>query len=157
MSSFPRISSSSQARIICIFSRSEVNNACGCISMLLHGVLKELPKFVENLCIFITTINSSVVAVPARIVSFSREIVTPWKKDITLPCIKVGIPVPQAIWRLQDRIMETNGRKQVCVIAHHSHLPLKCSVHVNICGDYEAWYLSSAMSTQMALQVASEQ
>ncbi|XP_069681625.1 cell adhesion molecule Dscam1 isoform X3 [Periplaneta americana] len=51
--------------------------------------------------------------VPARIVSFSREIITPWKKDITLPCRKVGTPAPQAIWRLQDRILETNGRKQI--------------------------------------------
>jgi hypothetical protein len=57
--------------------------------------------------------SSSALPVPARIVSFSREIVTPWKKDITLPCRKVGIPVPQAVWRLQDRIMETNGRKEV--------------------------------------------
>jgi hypothetical protein len=70
-------------------------------------------------------ISVCVVAVPARIVSFSREIITTWKKDITLPCRKVGIHVPQAVWRLQDRIMETNGRKQVCAIAHHSHLPLK--------------------------------
>jgi hypothetical protein len=53
--------------------------------------------------------------------------------------------------------METNEREQVRVIAHHSHLPLKCLVCVNICGDYEDWYLSSAMSTQMAFQVASEQ
>jgi hypothetical protein len=70
-------------------------------------------------------ISASVVAVPARSVSFRRKIVTPWKKDITLPCRKVGIPVPQAVWRLQDRIMESNGRKEVCVIAHYSHLPLK--------------------------------
>jgi len=53
--------------------------------------------------------------------------------------------------------METNGRKQVCGIAHHSHLLLKCLVRVNICGDYEDGYLSSAMSTQMVFQIASEQ
>ncbi|GLH07043.1 Down syndrome cell adhesion molecule-like protein Dscam2 [Gryllus bimaculatus] len=51
--------------------------------------------------------------VPAKIVSFSREVVTPWKQDINLPCKKVGIPVPQAIWRLYDKIMESNGRKQI--------------------------------------------
>jgi hypothetical protein len=58
-------------------------------------------------------ISVCVVAVPARIVSFSRETVTTWKKEIILPCRKVSIPVPQAVWRLQDRIMETNGRKEV--------------------------------------------
>ncbi|XP_063226995.1 cell adhesion molecule Dscam2 [Bacillus rossius redtenbacheri] len=51
--------------------------------------------------------------VPARIVSFSREITTPWKHDITLPCKKVGIPAPQVVWKLHDRIIETNGRKQI--------------------------------------------
>jgi hypothetical protein len=70
-------------------------------------------------------ISASVVAVPAKIISFSREIVIPWKKDIMLPCRKVGIPVPKIVWHLKDRIMETNGRKQVYVIAHHSRLPLK--------------------------------
>ncbi|GFG29264.1 hypothetical protein Cfor_07941 [Coptotermes formosanus] len=51
--------------------------------------------------------------VPAKIISFSREIVIPWKKDIMLPCRKVGIPVPKIVWHLKDRIMETNGRKQI--------------------------------------------
>jgi hypothetical protein len=61
----------------------------------------------------ILLMSYSVLPVPARIVSFSREIITPWKKDISLPCKKVGIPIPQAVWRLQDRIMETDGRKEV--------------------------------------------
>nr|CAD7399479.1 unnamed protein product [Timema cristinae] len=51
--------------------------------------------------------------VPAKIVSFSREIVTPWKQDIILSCRRVGIPTAQVIWRLHDRILETNGRKQI--------------------------------------------
>nr|CAD7197272.1 unnamed protein product [Timema douglasi] len=51
--------------------------------------------------------------IPAKIVSFSREIVTPWKQDIILSCRRVGIPTAQVIWRLHDRILETNGRKQI--------------------------------------------
>ncbi|PSN42210.1 hypothetical protein C0J52_11247 [Blattella germanica] len=61
---------------------------------------------------FWVTASTKVGEVPARIVSFSRKIVTPWKKDITLSCRKVGMPVPQAVWRLQDKVLETNGRKQ---------------------------------------------
>ncbi|XP_068083883.1 cell adhesion molecule Dscam1 [Anabrus simplex] len=60
----------------------------------------------------VVTISPS-TKVPARIVSFSREIITPWKQDITLPCRRVGVPAPQATWRLHDKIMETNGRKQI--------------------------------------------
>ncbi len=29
--------------------------------------------------------------VPARIVSFSRNIITPWKENLVLPCRKVGV------------------------------------------------------------------
>ncbi|XP_049816620.1 Down syndrome cell adhesion molecule-like protein Dscam2 [Schistocerca nitens] len=51
--------------------------------------------------------------VPARIVSFSRTIITPWKQDINLPCRKVGAPTPQFTWRVYDKVLEPNGRKQV--------------------------------------------
>ncbi|XP_071455064.1 cell adhesion molecule Dscam1, partial [Hetaerina americana] len=52
--------------------------------------------------------------VPARIVSFSRSLVTPWKQDLSLPCRRVGVPLPQAVWKLQGKVLEpTSGRKQV--------------------------------------------
>jgi hypothetical protein len=86
-------------------------NAWSLAFISIHVAYRYFTAFYQLQSILIT--SSSAVPVPARIVSFSREIVTPWKKDITLPCRKVGIPVPQAVWRLQDRIMETNGRKQV--------------------------------------------
>ncbi|KAG8222804.1 hypothetical protein J437_LFUL005010, partial [Ladona fulva] len=52
--------------------------------------------------------------VPARIVSFSRSLVTPWKQDLTLPCRRVGVPLPQAVWKLHGKVLEpASGRKQV--------------------------------------------
>lgn len=51
--------------------------------------------------------------VPARIMSFSRNIVTPWKQNLNLTCKKVGIPVPQTVWKFQDKVLEVNGRRQV--------------------------------------------
>ncbi|XP_055679736.1 cell adhesion molecule Dscam2 isoform X1 [Lutzomyia longipalpis] len=51
--------------------------------------------------------------VPARIVSFSRRIVTPWKQDLVLPCKKVGVPAPITIWRQDGHSMDTNSRKSI--------------------------------------------
>lgn len=51
--------------------------------------------------------------VPARIISFSKTIVSPWKQDVTLPCRKVGIPAPVIIWRQDGHAMETNLRKTI--------------------------------------------
>jgi Fibronectin type III domain/Immunoglobulin I-set domain len=70
--------------------------------------------------------------VPARIVSFSQEIVTPWKQDLVLPCrkvnviklvvlenllisilLKVGVPPPVTVWRQDAHAMETNSRKTI--------------------------------------------
>ncbi|XP_059483764.1 cell adhesion molecule Dscam2 [Neocloeon triangulifer] len=51
--------------------------------------------------------------VPARIVSFGREIATAWKQDLQLPCKRVGVPSPQGSWRLRGRTLETGGRKQI--------------------------------------------
>lgn len=51
--------------------------------------------------------------VPARIISFSTIIVSPWKEDLLLPCRKVGIPPPVTIWRQDGHPMETNSRKMI--------------------------------------------
>lgn len=53
------------------------------------------------------------VAVPARIISFGRELATAWKQDLQLPCKKVGVPDPMGSWRLRGRTLETGGRKQL--------------------------------------------
>lgn len=51
--------------------------------------------------------------VPARIISFSKTIVSPWKKNLLLPCRKVGSPAPVTIWRQDGHPMETSARKSI--------------------------------------------
>lgn len=51
--------------------------------------------------------------VPARIVSFSRRLVTPWKEHLYLPCRKVGVPPPVTIWRQDGQPLETSARKTI--------------------------------------------
>lgn len=51
--------------------------------------------------------------VPARIISFSRSIESPWKENLVLPCRKVGVPSPVTIWRQEGQAMETNSRKTI--------------------------------------------
>lgn len=51
--------------------------------------------------------------VPARIISFSRSIESPFKENLVLPCRKVGVPSPVTIWRQEGQAMETNTRKTI--------------------------------------------
>lgn len=51
--------------------------------------------------------------VPARIVSFSQRVITPWKENLELTCRKVGSPAPVTIWRLDGHNLETNARKTI--------------------------------------------
>jgi hypothetical protein len=51
--------------------------------------------------------------VPARIVSFGRVIVTPWKEDLALPCKKVGNPAPSTLWQQDSAQLETNSKKSI--------------------------------------------
>lgn len=51
--------------------------------------------------------------VPARIVSFSREVITPWKQDLVFNCKKVGVPPPVTIWRQDGQPLEPNNRKTI--------------------------------------------
>lgn len=51
--------------------------------------------------------------VPARIISFSQTIISPWKGSLVLPCRKVGSPLPVTIWRQDGQAMETNNRKTI--------------------------------------------
>ncbi|XP_073953751.1 Down syndrome cell adhesion molecule 4 isoform X2 [Choristoneura fumiferana] len=52
-------------------------------------------------------------SVPARITSFSRSIVTPWKENISLSCNKVGIPTPTTTWSMNGATLESTLRKNV--------------------------------------------
>lgn len=58
------------------------------------------------------TISSSNV-VPAKIASFGREIVSAWKQDVTLPCKRVGSPLPKAVWKINDQPLEITGRRKL--------------------------------------------
>lgn len=51
--------------------------------------------------------------VPARVVSFSRRIISPWKENLQLPCRKVGMPQPVTVWRQDGQPLETNSRKSI--------------------------------------------
>ncbi|XP_017771587.1 PREDICTED: Down syndrome cell adhesion molecule-like protein Dscam2 [Nicrophorus vespilloides] len=49
--------------------------------------------------------------VPARIASFGRDVISAWKQDITLPCKRVGSPLPTPVWRWNDQALEVGGRR----------------------------------------------
>ncbi|KAL1500781.1 hypothetical protein ABEB36_006226 [Hypothenemus hampei] len=51
--------------------------------------------------------------VPARIASFGREMVSAWKQNVYLHCKKVGLPPPNAVWRLNDAPLEVGGRRAI--------------------------------------------
>ncbi|XP_070509703.1 cell adhesion molecule Dscam1 isoform X3 [Chironomus tepperi] len=51
--------------------------------------------------------------VPARIVSFGRLIITPWKEDLALPCKKVGTPPPSVLWQQDSAHLETSSKKSI--------------------------------------------
>lgn len=51
--------------------------------------------------------------VPARIVSFGRLIISPWKEDLALHCKKVGLPAPSTLWQQNSASLETNSKKSI--------------------------------------------
>ncbi|XP_065214717.1 cell adhesion molecule Dscam1 isoform X2 [Planococcus citri] len=63
--------------------------------------------------------STAVITVPpslkvsARILSFSQQIITPWKKNITLPCQKVGNPVPKLVWKLRGKVFKSGERFEI--------------------------------------------
>ena len=56
----------------------------------------------------VVTPNSKV---PARIISFSQTVVTPWRETLILSCKKVGIPTPVIKWKQDNFPIEITGRK----------------------------------------------
>ncbi|XP_066249435.1 cell adhesion molecule Dscam1 isoform X2 [Euwallacea similis] len=51
--------------------------------------------------------------VPAKIASFGREVVSAWKQNIYLHCKRVGIPLPNAVWKLNEMPLEVGGRRGI--------------------------------------------
>lgn len=52
-------------------------------------------------------------SVPAKVASFGRKIVSAWKRDVQLPCWRVGVPLPQPVWKTDDQPVEVGGRRTV--------------------------------------------
>ncbi|XP_050296010.1 cell adhesion molecule Dscam2 isoform X2 [Anthonomus grandis grandis] len=51
--------------------------------------------------------------VPAKIASFGRKVISAWKQDIYLHCKRVGIPSPNAVWKINDLPLEEGGRRNI--------------------------------------------
>ncbi|EEB12183.1 down syndrome cell adhesion molecule, putative, partial [Pediculus humanus corporis] len=52
--------------------------------------------------------------IPAKIMSFNKNVITPWKEKLNLTCLNVGIPNPNLIWKFKStQIKNTNSRIQV--------------------------------------------
>lgn len=51
--------------------------------------------------------------VPAKIASFGQEVVSAWKQDVYLHCRRVGVPLPNAFWRVNELPLEIGGRRSV--------------------------------------------
>lgn len=50
---------------------------------------------------------------PAKISSFGRQVITAWKQNVYLHCKRVGLPLPNAIWRLNELPLEVGGRRSI--------------------------------------------
>lgn len=51
--------------------------------------------------------------IPAKIASFGKEVVSALKQKVLLHCKSVGIPIPTAIWKINDVPLETSERRLV--------------------------------------------
>lgn len=49
------------------------------------------------------------VTVPAKIASFSRTVVTPWKRNLTLACTHVGSPTPDVAWGFNGKRLDSGA------------------------------------------------
>ncbi|KAL1110142.1 hypothetical protein AAG570_008219 [Ranatra chinensis] len=49
--------------------------------------------------------------IPAKIMSFSQEIIIPWRQNVSLPCRSVGIPAPKISWTFQSNVIEGNNNR----------------------------------------------
>lgn len=52
-------------------------------------------------------------AIPARIASFGRDVVSAWKQNVSFACRVVGDPLPVAEWRLNETPLEVGGRRSI--------------------------------------------
>ncbi|KAJ8960258.1 hypothetical protein NQ318_003983 [Aromia moschata] len=74
--------------------------------------LKTISKIGEGESTRVITVTPS-KNVPAKIASFGREVISAWKQDIYLHCRRVGVPLPNAVWRHNDLPLEVGGRRSI--------------------------------------------
>ncbi|ODN02059.1 Down syndrome cell adhesion molecule-like protein Dscam2 [Orchesella cincta] len=60
--------------------------------------------------------------VPAGIISFGKVIATPWKADVLMPCLTVGVPAPIVTWRKKNGRIIDPARDQKANITLQSFL-----------------------------------
>ncbi|XP_046388214.1 Down syndrome cell adhesion molecule-like protein Dscam2 isoform X11 [Ischnura elegans] len=51
--------------------------------------------------------------VPAKIASFDDQFTATYKEDVKLPCLAVGIPVPEVKWKVKGVVFTANDRMRV--------------------------------------------
>ncbi|XP_017797231.1 PREDICTED: Down syndrome cell adhesion molecule-like protein Dscam2 [Habropoda laboriosa] len=48
--------------------------------------------------------------VPAKIASFDDTFTATYKEDVKLPCLAVGVPAPEVIWKVQGAVLQPSDR-----------------------------------------------
>ncbi|XP_015172315.1 PREDICTED: Down syndrome cell adhesion molecule-like protein Dscam2 isoform X34 [Polistes dominula] len=57
----------------------------------------------------IVTLGPS-VRVPAKIASFDDKFTATYKEDVRLPCLAVGVPAPEVVWKVRGSVLQTSDR-----------------------------------------------
>ncbi|XP_057326074.1 cell adhesion molecule Dscam2 isoform X15 [Microplitis mediator] len=50
------------------------------------------------------------IRVPAKIASFDDKFTATYKEDVKLPCLAVGVPAPEVVWKVRDAKLQTSDR-----------------------------------------------
>ncbi|XP_076173907.1 Down syndrome cell adhesion molecule 1 isoform X44 [Ptiloglossa arizonensis] len=50
------------------------------------------------------------VRVPAKIASFDDKFTATYKEDVKLPCLAVGVPAPEVIWKVRGAVLQPSDR-----------------------------------------------
>ncbi|XP_076227123.1 Down syndrome cell adhesion molecule 1 isoform X27 [Nomia melanderi] len=50
------------------------------------------------------------VRVPAKIASFDDKFTATYKEDVKLPCLAVGVPAPEVVWKVRGVVLQSSDR-----------------------------------------------
>lgn len=64
--------------------------------------LKRKTDFLKNIF--------DIFLVPAKIASFDDKFTATYKEDVKLPCLAVGVPAPEVVWKFRDVKLQLNDR-----------------------------------------------